>query len=207
MIQLVNSQSFSFFQRLLQASKLNCPYESVRSSFQGGTAASVLIIWGFSEQQSSDPSVLLIRRTETVEAHKGQMAFPGGVQDANDVSEVQTALRECHEEVGLPPDQLEVLGVLPQMPTVTGFLVSPVLAWLRCPIESAALVLNSHEIAEAIWVKHSRLIQSYRKESIPYGSVRYPIDVFLEEPYRVWGITGSLLKNLLDRLDQVDRLG
>jgi 8-oxo-dGTP pyrophosphatase MutT (NUDIX family) len=161
------------------------------------------MVWGFQKEQNGDPSVLLIRRTETVETHKGQMAFPGGMRDPEDLTETSTAIRESQEEVGLCSENLQILGVLPQLATGTGFLVSPVLAWLHEPIDTIQLVLNPEETAEVIWVPRSELLKTYRREWIPYGSVKYPTDVFLKDPYRVWGVTGALLKNLLDRLDRL----
>jgi len=193
----------AFRERLISASQLELPYPSPRIAGREGVPASVLIVWGFSLAVPDEPQVLLTRRTEKVETHKGQMAFPGGGRDPEDESSVATAIREAREEVGLDPGHVEVLGTLPELWTITNFLVTPVLALLHAPIEELALVHQEHEVDETIWVPLSRLRESYRREQVARGAIRYPIDVFLEEPYRVWGVTGSLLKNLLERLERL----
>jgi 8-oxo-dGTP pyrophosphatase MutT (NUDIX family) len=191
-----------FRSRLASASQLEHPYSVPSPLLVEGIPASVLIVWGFSVSDE-EPQVLLTRRTQKVETHKGQMAFPGGGRDPEDDSVVATALREAQEEVGLEPAHIEVLGTLPEMWTITNYLVTPVVAVLRPSIEELSLVLNEHEIDESLWVPLSRLQRSYRREHLARGTIRYPIDVFLEEPYRVWGVTGTLLKNLLERLDRL----
>jgi 8-oxo-dGTP pyrophosphatase MutT (NUDIX family) len=197
------SRFVEFRDRLVSASGLDLPYSSPRIAGRDGVPASVLMAWGFSSSLPNDPQVLLTRRTEKVETHKGQMAFPGGGRDPEDESAIATALREAQEEVGLDPAQVEVLGMLPEMWTITNFVVTPVLAVVRAPVEALALVHSEHEIDESLWVPLSRLQESYRREHVARGAIRYPIDVFLEEPYRVWGVTGSLLKNLLERLERL----
>lgn len=200
----MSSSSVSEFRnRLKLATRLEHPYSAPRVPFERAVPASVLILWGFSSANPDEPQVLLTRRTEKVETHKGQMAFPGGTQDPEDQSEVATALREAREEVGLNPQDVEVLGLLPQMWTITQFLVTPVLALSRSPIDQLVLTHHEHEVDETLWIPLSRLEESYRREHVVRGAIRYPIDVFLEEPYRVWGVTGSLLKNLLERLERL----
>jgi 8-oxo-dGTP pyrophosphatase MutT (NUDIX family) len=164
-----------------------------------GTPASVLMLWGFSELQADHPHLLLTKRSETVDTHQGQMAFPGGVQEPSDDSSVVTALRESAEEVGVDPSKVEVFGALPELLTVTGFRVTPVIGLLKSSIESHSLVINQAEIAESLWVSYFELRSSYRQEWVTYQKALYPTDVFLKEPHRVWGVTGALLKNLLDR--------
>jgi len=192
-----------FRRRLAKAAELEHPYLDLRTGRRDGTPASVLMAWGFSKADPEHPQVLLTKRTDRVETHKGQMAFPGGMRDESDSDAVATALREAEEEVGLSSQDVEVIGQLPEMWTVTGFLVTPILALVTQPIESLTLLGNEEEIAEMLWVPQRILVQSYRREFISHGGIRYPIDVFLEEPHRVLGVTGSLLKNLVERLERV----
>jgi 8-oxo-dGTP pyrophosphatase MutT (NUDIX family) len=70
--------------------------------------------------------VLVTQRTQTVEYHKGQISFPGGACEPGDVSLVATALRETFEEIGIPPEVVKVLGILDDFPTITSFIVTPV---------------------------------------------------------------------------------
>ena len=75
--------------------------------------------------------VVLTKRSSALKHHPGQIAFPGGKQEKADVDVTAAALREAQEEVGLSPDAVEVLGTLPTHETVTGFVVTPVLGWIR----------------------------------------------------------------------------
>ena len=77
--------------------------------------------------------LLYTRRTERVESHKGQVSFPGGGCDADEVEPEQTALREAREEVGIDPAGVRILGRLPTMITITSFRVTPVVGVISWP--------------------------------------------------------------------------
>lgn len=166
--------------------------------------ASVLIVFGYREGRKTDPELLLTRRTDTLETHKGQIAFPGGVSDPEDEQAqgaVTTALRETQEEVGIPPGGIRVLGRLPELPTRTGFVVTPVVGLLEDSIERTPLTPSVDEIAECFWAPISRLLapETYRQERFQVGARVYPIHVYQVGPHRVWGATAAMIKNLLDR--------
>ncbi len=72
------------------------------------------------------PGLLLTQRSPHMRKHAGQVAFPGGAVDSTDASLIAAALREAHEEVAIPPEAVEVIGVLPPVDSVTGFQVTPV---------------------------------------------------------------------------------
>jgi len=77
-------------------------------------------------------TVLLTQRTAHLRDHAGQVSFPGGRREAQDVDAVATALREAQEEVGLDPARIEILGLLPEYRTGTGFASRPWSAWSSC---------------------------------------------------------------------------
>ncbi|MEN9722998.1 MAG: hypothetical protein RJB38_984 [Pseudomonadota bacterium] len=197
--------ALEFKERLRHACAFEHPYSAGRGLLSSGRPASVLMLWGLSSRlgEGFEPHVLLVKRSETVGTHQGQMAFPGGARDASDHSVEHTALREAHEEVGILEDQIEILGTLPVLWTPTGFQITPVLGWVREPFEDLDLRVDGHELSQALWVSRSRLLATYRRESRQWGAIRYPTEVFLEEPYRVWGATGAILKNLLERLERL----
>jgi 8-oxo-dGTP pyrophosphatase MutT (NUDIX family) len=199
-----------FRQKLVSALSLEFPYPE-RVRLNGGRAAAVLILIGREREGRSfhGLSTLITRRTELVGTHKGQMAFPGGVSEPEELSGanglVWTALRETDEEVGISPDLVEVLGQLPPLTTITGFEVTPVVGFLRKPIEQIELKLNEHEIAEALWVPLATLMEptTYSTELKRVGQMDYPIHVYQVSGYRIWGATGSMIKNLLDRMQSL----
>src|SRR3546814_3162882 len=90
----------------------------------GGRIVAAAVLMAIVEHPRT--TLILTRRTDTLRRHAGQVAFPGGRVDPEDSGIVAAALREADEEVGLPPDKVDVIGVLEPYQTVTGFLVTPV---------------------------------------------------------------------------------
>ena len=142
--------------------------------------------------------VLLTKRSSHLKHHPGQIAFPGGKVDPGDVDEIGAALREAHEEVALPPDSVEVLGTLPPHRTVTGFMVTPVLALAR-PFQPVA---EPGEVDEVFDVPLSHLLDpdNYQVQSrIWRGTVRRYYAVPWG-PYYIWGATARMLRVLAERM-------
>ena len=179
------------------------------------TPASVLILFGYSQipsqfgQAEPMPSLLYIRRTDDVVTHKGQIAFPGGHTEPEELDRPEiTALRETEEEVGISRDNVTLFGRLPPLFTATGYLIQPFVGILNRSIREVSLILDPQETAEAIWVPLDALLSSgtYQAQTFQVGDKHYPIDVYQYQHYRIWGATGSMTKNLLDRLNQVGTL-
>lgn len=147
--------------------------------------------------------VLLTRRTDHLRDHAGQISFPGGRQEADDADVIATALRETEEEVGLGRDFIDVVGMLPVYATVTGFVVTPVVALVRPGFE---LALDSFEVAEAFEVPLSFLMNpaNHRRHqmdtpaglrsfySMPWEAVAAD---GLPRHYFIWGATAAMLRN------------
>jgi 8-oxo-dGTP pyrophosphatase MutT (NUDIX family) len=165
------------------------------------TAAAVLVLLksGADDQgRAFNRNVLLIERSMTVKTHRGQVAFPGGgmeLQDAGDP--VAAALRECHEEVGLLPDQVKVIRSLPPLPTLTsGFFVHAVLAeWNHR--EEPELKLDPEEVAHAEWVDVSALLKT---RNIENGFPVFQWQGADQKNRKVWGLT-AIIFDLLFRSD------
>ena len=94
------------------------------------------------------PTILLTRREAGLRHHAGQISFPGGKQEADDASACAAALREAHEEIGLAPERVTVVGELPAYVTVTGFCVTPVVGLILPPVRLTAQVGEVAEIFE-----------------------------------------------------------
>lgn len=140
--------------------------------------------------------VILTKRTQHVEHHKGEISLAGGMQDAVDDDLVATALRELHEEIGIPPSAVSVLGQLDELATVTGFLVTPVV----CAVD-AGLTLHPHtaEVERVLHVPMSVLrdpahwfddLRTWRGKVYRLRSCRYGEDV-------IWGATSRILQHFL----------
>lgn len=94
-----------------------------------GTARPAAVLLPLFEQEG-EAHVWLVRRPATMRSHAGQVALPGGKIDTADATLLDTALREAHEEVGIPRERVDVLGPLDEMHTITGFVISPFVGWL-----------------------------------------------------------------------------
>jgi 8-oxo-dGTP pyrophosphatase MutT (NUDIX family) len=141
--------------------------------------------------------VLLTERSRDLPDHPGQISFPGGRLEPDDASLAAAALREAAEEVGLPPQQVSVLGSLAEYETVTGYRVTPVVGWVEPPF---ALTPDPLEVADVFEVplaflldpanqqRHFRMLGTLRRDywAIPYRE-RY-----------IWGATAAMLL-ILDR--------
>lgn len=141
-----------------------------------------------------EPSVLLTVRSQQMRSHKGQVSFPGGKQDAGE-SLSQCALREAWEEVGLPPESVEILGYLDDCPTMTGFRVTPVVAWVEQPPE---IWRTSEEVAVVFEVMLADVLDErcYRQQSLLRDGVKLPFYELKHPEHRIWGATAGMLKML-----------
>lgn len=141
------------------------------------------------------PSVLLTQRNPDLRDHPGQISFPGGRVEQQDRSPADTALREAEEEIGLNPACVEVMGYLPAYRTVTGFLVTPVVAVVTPPVD---LRPDPGEVADVFEVPLSFLLDlgNHKRHTIHLqGKVRD----FFAVPYGerfIWGATAGIILGL-----------
>ncbi len=150
-------------------------------------------------QISAEARVILTKRSARLRHHPGQIAFPGGKVEDHDDGPVGAALRETHEEIGLSPDRVEVLGTLPAHETVTGFVVTPVIGVIRGTFEP---VLEVGEVAEVFRVPLGHLADpaNYRVEGRRWQGRRRHYFAVPWGPYYIWGATGRMLRALADRM-------
>ena len=140
----------------------------------------------------TEPAVVFTQRTAHLSDHAGQISFPGGRCDAEDCDPEHTALREAHEEVGVPPERVQVLGRMPEYRTVTGYAITPVVGWTEPPI---AYQPDPREVAEVFEVPLSFLLDAanHRHESAFFrGRTRR----YWAMPYGerfIWGATAGML--------------
>ena len=137
-------------------------------------------------------AVLLTKRSAELKHHAGQISFPGGRMEEGDTDVVSAALREAHEEVGIPPDSVSVVGYLAPMPTVTGYAVTPVVGHIGTEIE---LIIDRTEVAYAFEVPLDFLLDARNQQASEreYQGRRIPTVEFHYEGERIWGATAHML--------------
>ncbi len=143
--------------------------------------------------------LLFTRRTEFVESHRGQVSFPGGVIDSEDESPTQAALREIQEEVGIRPEDIDILGMLEPLLTTTQYAITPIVGTFPWPYD---LRLNRDEVASVFGVSLEWLADKnnleVRQRDFPVSGSSIPVYYF--KPYQgeiIWGATALLTLNLL----------
>ena len=147
------------------------------------------------------PHLLFTRRSADLTVHKGEISFPGGSRDPTDNSLEQTALRETYEELGVAPASVEVIGALPPvLAAVSNFFVTPFVGWLGEGLLS--LHPNPYEVAEVIEAPLQALADPaiYHTEQWRRNGLAYTIHFYDFGAYRIWGLTGRMLRTLLNKL-------
>jgi 8-oxo-dGTP pyrophosphatase MutT (NUDIX family) len=200
-----------FEARLKKALAIDFPYTERLLRTPEHAAAVLAVFAKRSKPEEGNPSgvsLLVTRRTDTIQSHQGQMAFPGGRCEADELERadlVSTALRETEEEVGISRHLVQVVGTLPELTTVTNYRVTPVVGLIETPLEEVILRPEPSEVAEVLWVPWSVLTHpsTYQKEMIRRGDVQFPTHVYTVEGRRIWGATGAMIKNLLDRFERI----
>ncbi|MFQ5795119.1 MAG: CoA pyrophosphatase [Candidatus Bipolaricaulia bacterium] len=140
--------------------------------------------------------MLFTQRTETVAHHKGQISFPGGVQDPEDETLLETALREAHEEIGLRSEDVELLGELDDVLTVSsGFVITPFVGLIPWPYR---FQVNQREVAQLIEVPAAALVDERRFRVEVWAS--HEVYFYEYQSYTIWGATAHILKRFFDRI-------
>lgn len=147
--------------------------------------------------------VLFTRRTSSLPEHSGQVAFPGGRSDPDDLSPEFTALRETHEEIGLSPDDVNVLGNLRELRTISNYCVNPVVGRIPWPYD---FVIAREEVSRVFTIPLQWLADpdnhdiQFRELPPPYS----PSPVIYFERYDnelLWGVSAEITLNFLESLE------
>jgi 8-oxo-dGTP pyrophosphatase MutT (NUDIX family) len=151
------------------------------------------------------PYLLFTRRSKNLAKHKGEISFPGGSRDPSDSTLATTALREAHEEIGVDPIGVEILGALsPVFVSVSNFLITPQVGWLGEDLPP--LVVNQAEVAELIQAPLAALANPsiYHTEVWRRFGAAHTVHFFEYGAYLIWGATARVLFSLLSLLPSAD---
>ena len=148
--------------------------------------------------------VILTLRSTGLRSHSGQWSFPGGSIDEGDADELAAALREAEEEIGIPPSAVEPIGLLDDVPAGSGFLITPVVAWIDPP--PAAYRPNPVEVAEVLEVAVARLaapgVLELGDEILRFGRT-FRMMSYKLDGRNIWGATARILSELFEVLPAV----
>ena len=141
--------------------------------------------------------LLFTVRSSQLKKHSGEIAFPGGKLDEGETL-IDAALRETFEEIGLLVQPSSILGYLDDRPSPFEYIVTPVLAFIEKPKQ---VVLNPHEVSEVfnVSVKDLQSIKPQVEERVIRGQRRM-IYFYPYQDKLIWGLTGNIVKNVLDIL-------
>ncbi|MES0874142.1 CoA pyrophosphatase [Sinimarinibacterium thermocellulolyticum] len=145
-------------------------------------------------------SMMFTVRSQLLRSHKGQISFPGGGRDAEDRDAVDNALREAHEEVGLDPRRVEVIGYLDDYPTMTRYLVTPVVGI----VDTTQLEwrIDAAEVADIFEVPLEVVLDpaSFKRSTLVRDGIKLPFYELQWHEHRIWGATAGMLWNLAQKV-------
>jgi 8-oxo-dGTP pyrophosphatase MutT (NUDIX family) len=158
--------------------------------FDHSVRADAAVLIGLSNEP--EPTILLTQRALHMNSHAGEVAFPGGKRDADDLHLAITALRESDEEVALPPTSVEVIGALKPSRAKSGILVMPVIGLIH---GAPALLGNPEEIDSVFRVPLEFFFEAKaeRDHRINYRGIDLAVPCFRYQHYIIWGLTAYIL--------------
>src|SRR5947209_1160393 len=138
------------------------------------------------------------KRREDLRRHGGEISFPGGRYDEGERDLIATALREAEEEIGLPPDAVEIVGALQPTPTIaTGYAVYPFVGMIE---PGRTWTLSAREVAEVIELSLRDLLAGYGRRRLVRRGVPIRTDTYEVGDHLIWGATARILGDLFDRV-------
>lgn len=148
--------------------------------------------------EKEDPGMLLLHRPSNMRSHPGQIAFPGGGIDPGETP-IEAALREAHEELGIDPAKVRVIGESDVYKTHSGFEITPVLGMVPPDIE---IVPNPTEVAQWFEAPAGYVLDpgNHRQQFVDWEGEQRAYNEIIWREHNIWGITAALIVNLSRRL-------
>jgi 8-oxo-dGTP pyrophosphatase MutT (NUDIX family) len=170
------------------------PREAIALDVSGRTDAAVLVALYLDH---GELRAVLTERRADLRRHAGEISFPGGRYDDTDADLEATALREAHEEIGLPPDAVEILGALQPIPTIaTGYAVYPFVGLIE---PGQTWKLSPREVAEVIELPLTAVLAGYARRRLVRRGIPIRTDTYVVDGKLIWGATARILGDLFDR--------
>jgi 8-oxo-dGTP pyrophosphatase MutT (NUDIX family) len=169
--------------------------DALRIDVRGRTDAAVLVPLYTS---GGELHAVFTKRRDDLRRHPGEISFPGGRYDEGERDLLATALREAEEEIGLPPDAVEVLGALQPTPTIaTGYAVYPFVGLIE---PGRAWTPSPGEVADVLELSLSDLLAGYARRRLVRRGLPIRTDTYLVDDHLIWGATARILADLFDRI-------
>lgn len=169
-----------------------------RKTIPGGSLRPAAVLLPLFEKEGG-VHILLTKRTQKVKTHKGEISFPGGVRDEDDETLEQTALRESFEELGIKKEDVEVLGCLDDVETLTEYMIRPFVGTFPYPYPFA---VNRDEIEQIIELPLESLLQRdrFEKKVVSTEKGKRLLYTYHYGHHVIWGATAKILKQFVDLL-------
>ena len=174
---------------------LLAPGDAVALEVRGRTDAAVLVALFLDR---SEVHAVLTKRREDLRRHAGEISFPGGRHDDSDADLLATALREAHEEIGLEPGSVQVVGALQPTPTIaTGYRVYPFVGLIEA---GQAWTLSPREVAEVLELPLAKVLAGYSRRRLLRRGIPIRTDTYVLDGNLIWGATARILADLFERI-------
>jgi 8-oxo-dGTP pyrophosphatase MutT (NUDIX family) len=178
------------------------PEQAIALDVSGHKDAAVLVPLYL---QDDELHAVFTRRREDLRRHPGEISFPGGRYDEGEADLRATALREADEEIGLPPDAVELIGALQPTPTIaTGYSVYPFVGLIQPGHE---WILSANEVAEVLELSLSALLAGYARRRLIRRGLPIRTDTYVVGDNLIWGATARILADLFDRIGPLLQAG
>jgi 8-oxo-dGTP pyrophosphatase MutT (NUDIX family) len=186
----------SWWQSIAKALDANGNMASFEGAFPQQAAVMVLMT------DTVEPELIFTLRSKHLNQHAGEVCFPGGKWEPQDGSLLTTALRETHEEIGVSPNMIDVLGALPARATRAGAMVQPFVG--KIPTD-CRFTLNHHELEALFTVPLAAFQQGLqvRTDVFERNGQRFRIPAYVYQHYEIWGFTAGITEELLSLLQSL----
>jgi 8-oxo-dGTP pyrophosphatase MutT (NUDIX family) len=169
--------------------------DAVTLDVRGATNAAVLVALYLDRGRLH---AVFTKRQDDLRRHPGEISFPGGRYEEGERDLSVTALREAHEEIGLPADAVEIVGALQPTPTIaTGYAVYPFVGLIE---PGRSWTPSAREVAEVLELPLGALLAGYGRRRLVRRGVPIRTDTYVVGDHLIWGATARILADLFDRI-------